>query len=215
MKVATINRGIFEKYFLAVFMVFMLGVFPILYLYYTTIIYRTWADWFSNCAILIPFFVVFLGGTIFFIVMSLKRPKKYTAVLLDKKINKNDNLALFFEVNGFKDKYMFCTVKKDNNFKVGDYYLLTIKEIFEMILYIENNNNEENEVTAFEKIINHKNFALYFGFIVCELILLSLVVLCIVGLVLYTKYFYYYIGVMAMLGLCIYKIYLLFEDNKK
>ena len=217
MKISTIIKNRIEKYLIAVILIFILGVLPILYFYYTTILYRTWAEWFSKCAVMIPFFIIFLGGTVFFIVMIFKRPKKFNAILLEKKINKEGILELFFEVKGYQKQYLSCLVEKDNDFNVGEYYLLTIKEVFEMILYIEDNNNEKSNDTSFERIINHKDFPLYFGVLAVEFVLLFLIVLCIIGLILYPKYFYIYIIVAIILILTLFRVYILFKDkiNKK
>lgn len=178
---------------------------------------KSFIDVLSSFGILLLFAVIFLGFSIYFIYILIKKPKDYKAKLINKKIEIYKGKQITYmkfstekereqEEDFISSEYKCYTIGK-NNLIVGNDYSLGIKEFNWEPKYVEElKNRYKNKIT--DKV---PNMTMSPVFLTIGLIFGGLLFLCILGIIIYPQYTSIYIIAGIFFGI---SLFVTFKGSK-
>ena len=157
--------------------------------------------------VLLVFALIFGLFGIYFLIHLIKRPKRYLAKLVDKKLEKYNDLEITYmkfhtrgstpdDVSEYK-----CFTIGDNDLQIGNEFVLRIKEFNWEPKYID----KENNIFKVKETTPKKQKSLVF--LIVNIVFVSLLVMSIVGIILYPEYLYIYAIVAIISAFAIYKAF--------
>lgn len=157
--------------------------------------------------VLLIFALIFGGFGIFFLIFLIKRPKRYLAKLVAKKLEKYKDLEITymkFTVKGNTpddiSEYKCYTIG-ENDLQIGNEFVLKIKQFNWEPKYVEKQGNNFKVKETLPK----KQRSLVF--ILVNIVFVSLLVVSILGIIMYPEYLYIYAIVDIISIVAIYKAF--------
>ena len=178
---------------------------------------KSFIDILASFGIASVFAIIFFGFGMYFIYLLLKKAKDYKVKLINKKIETYKGKQITYmefkmekakeQEEDFIPTSYKCYTIGENNFVVGNAYILKIKEFNWEPKYVEEiNDSSENKVAS-----KGSNMNLFPIFWAIELIFGWLILLCVLGIIMYPQYKFTYVIFGTFCGIA---LFMTFKGSK-